>query len=79
VTEVSQVRKNCLIELKYLEDSACLPGMYSSGVVVHQIKTEHDQFKDKVKERGVLLCELEVSVDSRHQNWLYNKYNTTKN
>ena len=68
-----------MIEIKFLEDSASLPGTYSSGMVVHHIMTVHNQFKDKVKWRGNLLCELEVLVDSCHQNWLYNKYNTTKN
>jgi len=30
------------------------PGMYSSGMVVKQIKTKHQQFKDKEKERATL-------------------------
>jgi hypothetical protein len=37
-TEVSQDKRNCLIELQCLEDSACFPGTYSSGMIVHQIR-----------------------------------------
>ncbi len=42
VTEVSQDRRNCLTEPKCLEYNACLPGTDSSGMVVHQIRTEQN-------------------------------------
>jgi hypothetical protein len=44
VTEVSQDRSNCLNELRSLENNACLPGTYNSGMVVHQVTTELVQF-----------------------------------
>ncbi len=53
-----------------MEDSACLPGTYSLGVVLDQCKTEHDQFKDKVKKEGKYFVnrvyQLTVAVRSDH-------------
>ena len=47
VTEVSTDVWNCLIELEWLEDIACLSRTHSSGEVSDQIKTEQNQSKNK--------------------------------
>ncbi len=76
VPEVSTVVWNCLNELEWFEESACLPWSLRTRIVINYLMTEQEPVQKQGGIRGNLPCGQEVLVDSRCQIWLSNNNNT---